>query len=431
MLACQQRKRGPQEKHSLKIERSRREGSLSSDLLAFNLLEKRGSALSNEQTPHRWKKEQLFFSGDEYFSSVLGAIDQAQKEIFIESYIWDFDGIGSKVLLHLREAQKRGVEIRLLVDGVGSFNSLPLLRPWTYENRLPLRVYHPLPFSWSRIFKMRWRGLNGLLFLFRRINKRNHRKSILIDGDSAYLGSFNISDVHLESVHGNIAWRDTGILVEGPTVRMLRRAFAKAWGSSRFDNQVDSKALIKSKVANYPSALIRLNSSIRWRYQLLRDLSQKMNRAEKRILITNAYFLPRKSVLRGLRRAARRGIFVGLCIPAKSDVWFVKSAAKSLYARLIKDGVHIYEYQPKILHAKTLVIDDWATVGSHNLNHRSLTHDLEAEAVLTDPENITKLLEAWDLDVLSSHAVTLSDLGRWSWTQRLLSRFAYWFRYWI
>jgi len=156
-----------------------------------------------------------------------------------------------------------------------------------------------------------------------------------------------------------------------------------------------------------------------------------MKLAEKRILVTSGYFLPRKSVLRGLRRAARRGIFVGLCIPAKSDVWFVKSAAKSLYYRLLKDGVHIFEYQPRILHAKTLIIDDWGTVGSHNLNHRSLTHDLEAEAVITHPENIQKLIEAWDRDVLSSSAITLKDLGKWSWPQRLLSRFAYWFRYWI
>lgn len=387
--------------------------------------------MSNEQTPQAWKKEILFFSGDEYFSSVLNAIDQASKEVFIESYIWDFDGIGQELLLHLREAHKRGVEIRLLVDGIGSFNSLPLLRPWTKDNGLPLRVYHPLPFSWSRIFKMRWRGLNGLLFLFRRINKRNHRKSIIIDGDQVFLGSFNISNVHAKMIHGEKAWRDTGVFVEGPAVRMLRRAFIKAWGSSRFDNQVDAKALVKNKVTNYPSSLLRLNSNIRWRYQLLRDLSLRMKRAEKRILITNAYFLPRKSVLRGLRRAARKGIFVGLCIPAKSDVWFVKSAAKSLYARLLKDGVHIFEYQPSVLHAKTLVIDDWATVGSHNLNHRSLTHDLEAEAVITDPENVRRLIEAWDKDVLLSKAVTLQDLGNWSWTQRLLSRFAYWFRYWI
>jgi cardiolipin synthase len=387
--------------------------------------------LSNEQTPHPWKKEQLFFSGDEYFSAVLAAIDQAKNEIFIESYIWDFDTVGTEFLIHLQAARKRGVEIRLLVDGIGSFNSLHLLRAWTQEHKLPLRIYHPLPFSWARVLRMRWRGLRGLLFLFRRINKRNHRKSILIDGDKAYLGSFNISDVHSEKNRGARAWRDTGVFVEGPTVRMLRRAFVKAWSSSRFDNQVDAKALLKSRVQSYPNALIRLNSSIRWRYQLLRDLSKRMKSAQKRILITNAYFLPRKSVLRGLRKAARRGIFVGICIPAKSDVWFVKSAAKSLYSRLISDGVHIFEYQPTILHAKTLIIDDWATVGSHNLNHRSLTHDLEAEAVITHGENIQSLIEHWDHDVLASHTVTLRDLGRWTLGQRLLSHVAYWFRYWI
>lgn len=387
--------------------------------------------MSNEQRHHHWKTERLFFDGDAYFDSVLTAIDSAQKEVLLESYIFEFDPIGQRVLQRLAAAKKRGVQVRVLVDGIGSFNWLNALRTSTTEKNIPFRVYHPLPFSLTQLRRISWKRLRQWLFLFRRINKRNHRKVILVDGEKAFLGSFNISQVHSREFMGDRVWRDTGVFVEGGAVSFLRKSYQHAWAHSRFDNQIDTSIFIKTRVQSYPNSLIRLNSKIRWRFQLLWDLSQKMKLAKHRILVTNAYFLPRKRVLSGLRRAARRGVFVGLCIPAKSDVWFVKAATRSLYLRLLKDGVHIFEYEPTVLHAKTLMIDDWATVGSHNLNHRSIRHDLEAEAVITTAANIQTLIKKWDEDVENSNAISLKELGRFGIWQRMISRIVYWFRYWI
>lgn len=396
-------------------------------------LEKRGLALSNQldRVSTIWPTERLFFDGDEYFNAIDEKISTAQHEIFVESYIFDVDALGKKLLSSLQTAAQRGVTVRLLVDGIGSYNWLGALRTECRRRQIQFRIYHPLPFSLS-LRKISWQRIRRFLALFRRMNRRNHRKVVVIDRSQAFLGSYNISHVHSRKIMAEKVWRDSGIYVEGPSVRRLHRAFMTAWSKSRFQFfRSKSKEPRRGRRSDLRSGLIRLNSKLRWRISLLRDLQLRLRSAQQRVLVTNAYFLPRQGVLRSLRKAARRGVFVGLCIPAKSDIWFLKIATKFLYYRLLKDGIRIFEYQPTILHAKTLVIDDWATVGSHNLNHRSLVHDLEVEAVVTHAENIQKLVSQWDLDVAQSKAIHLQDLGRIRWWTRLMSRFFYWFRYWI
>lgn len=382
-----------------------------------------------------WQSVEFFFSGDPYFKSALVEIAKAEKEIILESYIFNMDPIGLRILQALSEARRRGVKIMLLIDGVGSFNWLAPLKDYCLKNEIPLRVFHPLPVRVRSLRKMSWRHLRKLLFLFRRINKRNHRKIILIDEKIAYLGSFNITQVHSKEYMGGQAWRDTGVRLEGPALKQLRNACEEAWRKSRlFSSSLTSTFIKRKKRRKVMQAVdfpLRLNSKMRWRYKLLRNFNQHIKKAQKRVLITNAYFLPRRSVLRSLRRAAKRGVYVALCLPSLTDVPALRWASRSLFHRLMKDGVNIYEYQPSILHAKTLIIDDWATVGSHNLNHRSFTHDLEVEAVFTEKIHIDPLLHQWDEDIRKSRKITQSDLGKMPLWQRVFARLAYWLRYWI
>ncbi len=382
---------------------------------------------------------QLHFTGDGYFNSALKAIESAKHEVLLESYIYDLDPIGLRFLSALSAAKKRGLKVFLMVDGIGSFNWQKALERSCYEHQIPLHVYHPLPFASG--FSFSWKNLRRLLFFFRRVNRRNHRKIILIDRRHVFMGGLNISKTQSEEFLGEKAWRDTGIELEYETAmsdtHLLARAFYHTWRTSSW-----RKALLRPrsilKLPRKPRVRFpmlpqrfRLNTPPWVRYFLLRDLRRRIKLAKTRILITNAYFVPRRSVLAALRKAARRGVFVGLVLPSKTDVSFVREASRSLYYRLMKSGVHIYEYQPSILHAKTLVIDDWATVGSHNLNHRSMLHDLEIEAVVTEPEQINELVEQWDLDARKSKHYQIHDLGRFPWYQRTLSRVIYWFRYWI
>jgi cardiolipin synthase len=380
----------------------------------------------------KWDSIQLYFSGDEYFRDVLSALSSAQKEVFIESYIFDMDPIGLRVLACLKDIATRGVKVHLTVDGVGSFNWLPGLRDYCEQNHIGFRIYHAMPIRLRYLKRISWKYLRRLLFFLRRANKRNHRKIILIDGRIAFLGSLNIAQVHTKEFMGKQAWRDTGIRVEGEALEPLLRTCQRVWSRSRFLGRTFFRLPARHhRLRQHPSQILRLNSNVRWRVGLLHDLNHRIRHAQKRILITNAYFLPRKSVLRNLRRAAEKGVFVGLCVPAHSDVTSVKWASRFLYLQMLKAGIHIFEYEPSMLHAKTLVIDHWATVGSHNLNHRSFLHDLEVEAVVSDGDSISQLIQQWDQDIKQSRAITLKHLGRMPWLHRLFARVAYWFRFWL
>ncbi|MGZ5279697.1 MAG: phospholipase D-like domain-containing protein [Pseudobdellovibrionaceae bacterium] len=378
-----------------------------------------------------WEQVQLYFSGDEYFRDLIQAIGQARHEVIVESYIFDMDPIGLRLLEALALAQARGVKVQLLVDGVGSFNWVTGLHDYCQKHQIQFRIYHPLPIRISFLKKISWRSLRRILFLLKKANKRNHRKVVLIDKQKAFLGSLNISQVHTKEFLGEKAWRDTGIQVIGGPLGHLRRACLDAWVTARREKLHLRYRLTILRSRQKVDEILRLNSTIHWRYFLLRDLNRRMRTAQTRILITTAYFVPRRSVLRSLIRAAQRGVLVGLCVPAQNDILPVRWASRSLYNRLRRAGVRIYEYQPGMMHAKTLIIDDWATVGSHNLNHRSLTHDLEVEAVLDRKEWVENLVQQWDSDIQQSHQITAADLGRMTWVDRSMARLAYWFRYWL
>jgi len=380
-----------------------------------------------------WDSIQLYFSGDEYFLQVLSAINQAQKEIILESYIFDLDPIGLRILHGLRAAKDRGVHVQILVDGVGSFNWTWNLHHYCLENQIHFRIFNPLPLNLDIIRKLSWKNLRRVLFLLRKINKRNHRKIILIDRQVAFLGSLNVSQVHTTELMGKLAWRDTGIQVQGGPLPELRRSCIDAWISARVERLFWPHFLWrrKKRIQLRPNDVLRLNSTLKWRYSLLRDLNRRLGQAERRILITNAYFLPRLSILRSLRKAAQKGVYVGICLPAISDVPIIRWASRSMYHRLLRSGIHIFEYQERMLHAKTLIIDNWATVGSFNLNHRSLTHDLEVEVALNKQEWVDSMVRQWDEDLKQCREIQVSDLGQTTWRERLLSNTLYWFRYWL
>lgn len=370
---------------------------------------------------------QLIVDGDDYFQRVLSAIQQAQHEILFEAYIFSYDLVGKAMLQALKEARNRGVQVQLLVDGIGSLLSQSDLIQECGKLRIPIRFFHGLP----RAFEIqRW------LRFFSAFNNRDHRKVVLVDGKKVFLGSYNITKVHSAKEVGDEAWRDTAVELdcdpEDPNIFRLRQAFHKTWARS------DSKRFLRFRLPHLQFrkhfktfGWLRINDRISLRMSLTRDLRKRFNKAEKRILITNAYFLPRRTLVSGMKRAARRGVYVGLLLPAKTDVWFVREASRSLYRKLLKAGVYIFEYQPSVLHAKTLIIDEWATVGSYNLNHRSFLHDLEVEFGSSDPQYLQALMKQWDTDLRKSSPVTINDLNQDSWLRRGLSRALFLLRYFL
>lgn len=373
----------------------------------------------------------LFFDGDQFFSAGLTAIRTSKKEVCLETYIFQMDQIGLSFLDEMSNAVKRGVKVHLLVDGVGSMQSLGPLRHFCSENHIHFRAYHPVPFFDRRLLRRFWSLFSLSTRFFRRMNSRNHRKTLIVDHTYVLVGSFNITQVHSARVFGDLAWRDTAVAVErSDTAQVLQDAFFRAWRRASLFRRSRLEAPLGKKFLN-KLGQVRLNDRLRRRFHFARDLRRRIRTAHERILITNAYFLPRRSFISAVRRAARSGIYIAICLPAKSDVRIVRYASRTLYRRLIRSGVHIFEYQPTMLHAKTLVIDQWAAIGSHNLNHRSFMHDLEVELTFEEPEVLAGLEEQWKKDIAQSHEVTLDELAKDSIWRKMFSRLCFLFRYYL
>lgn len=356
-----------------------------------------------------WEEEKLFIDGDSYFSFLLEAIAHARSSIFMETYIFENDLMGERILTALRAASDRGVDVRLLVDGVGSADWISESFSSTGKMGFEIRVYHPLP--WQLLSPLRWSqgpAMTLVLKLFSYANSRNHRKSTIIDERIAFLGSLNVSDVHFAEVRGNSRWHDVGVRVTGEGCTSLTDAFLRAWRRAwKVGPQGQLRPALPFKAASEKvlHPLVIRNDGRRLRHRALAHRLRQIRQARHRVWIANAYFVPSGPLLRALVAAARRGVDVRLLLPASSDVSFMPWVARAFYSTLLRDGVRLFEYQPRILHAKVTLLDEHATVGSSNLNHRSLLHDLEVDVVLRDEVLLSDVQKMFEQDFLQSQEI--------------------------
>ncbi|MEY4066182.1 MAG: hypothetical protein RIR26_2390 [Pseudomonadota bacterium] len=380
-----------------------------------------------------WAEERLFIDGDRYFLSLLEAISRARSSIFMETYIFENDILGERVLAALQAAAERGVDVRLLVDGVGSAGWIS--ESFASKGRVgfEVRVYHPLP--WQLLSPWGWSqgpAMSLVLKLFSYANSRNHRKTTLIDGTIAFLGSLNVSDVHFEEARGRSRWHDVGVSVAGDGCMSLTDAFLRAW---RRGWKVGGKGQLRPALplTSLPEkvlhSLVIRNDGRRLRHKALARRLRQIRQARHRVWIANAYFVPSGPLLRALVAAARRGVDVRLLLPASSDVSFMPWVARAFYSTLLKHGVRLFEYQPRILHAKVTLLDEHATVGSSNLNHRSLLHDLEVDVVLRDEALLQDLQKMFEQDFLQSREIQSSVSHPSSLWKNVVVRLLLYFRY--
>lgn len=309
----------------------------------------------------------LLVDGAEAYPAMLDAIATAQHAVILETYTFAPDATGRRFVQALAACARRGVSVRLLVDGFGS-SSTPLrfLQP-IEDAGGRVCVYHPLRF---------WRP--------ERLTKRDHRKILAVDARVGFIGGLNISDDYAPASWGGQAWHDTQARLEGPAVRALTKMFNKTW--RRVTGEDWNTRLQPSRQCGDVPVQI-LESRITQRHTMRRAYVHAIKRAEKRICIANAYFIPDRGIRRALRNAVRRGVSVQLLLPGYSDVFPVRYASRALYGRLMQAGVEIYEWRHPMLHAKSAVIDGlWCSVGSFNLDRRSLMHNLEANIACVDPK---------------------------------------------
>ncbi len=363
-----------------------------------------------------WSEERLYFDPAQYFDELFAAIEAAKRQVIIEAYIVADDEIGNRLVERLIAARARGVEVFMLVDGVGSLNWIEECFDAVVECGVNVRVYHPLPWPLSNFFlgqKERYSFLKLLLGA----NSRDHRKVTLIDGCQLWVGSRNFTESHLN-------WRDLSICVEGSQVQEMERSFRRVWKAHFVPR------FLSQEVTFVSHTLVRINETVRLRRALLKDLNHRIENGRE-VWISNPYFIPVRSFIQTLCKSARKGCEILLLFPSKSDVPMVKWITQLYYQPLLEAGIRIFEYQPRILHSKTIIIDEWAIVGTSNLNHRSFLSDLEVDVVVTHRSNLELMRAQFSLDLRDSKEIRVENLNRLPFWQLLLGKIFYFFRGWF
>lgn len=373
-------------------------------------------------------EEQLFFSGSAYFEAMLRDINCAQNSIELETYIFYPDKLGEKFISALSAAARRGVAVRVLLDGAGSRKRDDQIASALEDAGVQARVFHPFPWSlwqWSRS-KVRVPFILKAIYLLLKINSRNHRKVCITDNKVVYVGSFNICRQHLEKELDGGGWRDTAVRLSNLDISELNIAFEAAWSHMPIQDRV--KQIFRHVQRN---PVIRLNHTRHRRRILYKDLLNRIAKTKRRIWITNAYFVPDNFLLRKLNDVATAGVDVRILLPRNSDVVFIPWASNAFYERLLKAGVRIFEYLPTMLHAKTLILDDWMLVGSSNLNHRSLLHDLEVDVNISQPKSCEALEKQFLSDLTCAKEIKLDNWEKLPLHQRIFGRLVLYLKYLI
>lgn len=340
---------------------------------------------------HIWtegNRLKLLENGEDYFPSLLKAIRDAQHEILFEVYIFTADKVGSEIAKALMDAAKRGVHVYLILDGIGSIgiseNFLTKLR----KAGVHLSIFR----QYYRLF-----SLGELSF------RRLHRKLVVVDAHIAFVGGMNITTDHLSSSNAR-SMLDFAVHVEGPVVEKIHRSM-KLFALRLQNNWREYLRLRlkrKKEWERFPgkaqSALV-LRDNLKYRKQIEGEYLRELKNAKKEIIIANAYFLPGLTFRRALIHAAKRGVQIILLLQGRAEFLVLKYATRALYKEFFDAGIQIIEYNEKILHAKVAVVDEeWATVGSCNLDVFSLFLNLEANLSVRDPtfcrELRSKLLKA-------------------------------------
>lgn len=376
-----------------------------------------------------WQSEDLYFDGDQFFDHLIRDIEAARESITVEMYIFNDDLLGRKMAAHLIAAKIRGVKVQIIVDGVGSYNFYEHLSSLFEKKGVTVKTYNPLPFLHPFYGKVNFlRKLHLALLRLLRLNKRNHRKIVTVDEHIMYAGSFNFTAEHTSfALDGK--WKDIGIRVTGPMVRYAVLNFKRNWKLRDYYRY--KKHLKRLPRSNWRHSPLRMNHTLTMKRYFHKNFLNRIHRAQNRIWFVTPYFIPRRRMIRLLGAAAARGVDVRILTTWKTDVKIFRTLQFFYFPYLLSKGVKVFQYSDTVLHAKNYIIDNWMTVGSTNLNHRSLIHDLEVDLVVQEEAN-QKMIEEHFLQLTGTlELVTAESLRTRSFVDRMMGRLYFLFRYWL
>lgn len=329
-------------------------------------------------------------NGDEIFPAKLAAVRAARTSITYAEYFWGEGVIGQQLADALAERCRAGVPVKVLLDGVGTLN-------------MPAAHLQAMERAGCRVVSFR----SLAAWDPRRHNYRNHRRILVVDGRVGISGGSGVSDKWAGDGRHQGHWRDTDVRVEGPAVEWMQAAFAENWreatrevlgGPAYFPGQQPPAGDVRVQIVR--------SSPTGGSYAAYTMALLAMASARRSILVTNPYFVLDERMIDALTDAIRRGVRVVALTPGQIDHNIVRSASRRDFGRLLQAGLEIFEYQPALLHAKTVVVDDsWATIGSTNLDNRSFALNDELNVAVYDPRFARRLAEVFERDLQHARRV--------------------------
>jgi cardiolipin synthase len=352
-------------------------------------------SLSEEGVPVTENNKTLLLNGGrEKFADLLQCIEKAKHHIHLEYFNFRNDSIAGLLFNLLIEKAKQGVEIRIIYDAFGNWsNNMPLKNnhlDFIRKNGIEIVAFDPLCFPFvNHIFC------------------RDHRKIAIIDGKIAYIGGINIADYYIRGLPEIGEWRDIHVRIEGSATGYLQKIFLSIWneitgqeidGIQYFPVHDNINGKTVAIIDRVPGKLPR---------QLEETYLKSINSAKYRIRIINPYFLPTPAIRKALKKAIARNVKVEIMISAKLDIKFTPDGVFHVAHKLMKKGADIYIYNSGFHHSKIMIVDDrFCTVGSANLDYRSLRYDYEVNAFIFDKELAGELNDIFDADVNNSTKMT-------------------------
>jgi len=350
----------------------------------------------------------LLFNGEEKFPVLIRELKKARKKIYIEYYIFNSDTIGNQIIDILIEKAQEGLEVKLIYDAVGSSISRKAVRNLKKNN---VKVHAYMPVFFSRVAH--------------KANYRNHRKIVIIDDLTGFMGGINVADNYINPNKNNLFWRDTHIMLKGESVYDLQLIFISDWffvcGEKLEPNKTTDISRVKTHI---PTAILASDSGTSDEI-ILKAFIGMISMAKNEILITTPYFIPTESMFSILKVASESGVEVKILLPERPDLRTAYYASYSYLIGMLKTGVKIYFYTKGMIHAKSMIIDnDICTVGSANMDYRSFSLNAEVNSFIIDESVTRKLKHQFYKDLEDAVEVSLEDLQSWPLYKKAASSFA-------
>ena len=347
----------------------------------------------------------LLIDGREFFPPMLEAIENARHFVLLENYLFESGVVATRFIDALIRATARGVTVKLLLDDFGALGLSHRDRIRLAEGGVETQFYNPIHFR------------KFLLNMF-----RDHRKLLIVDGEVAFVTGAGITDDFDPPRSSSRAWRDTAVRIRGPVLRDWQELFVRFWNRhAPIPLALPAPAPAPASDGVRGRVAVTVPLAIQ---DIKRSLYNRVRHAQTRVWIATAYFVPSRKVRRALKQAAQRGVDVRLLLPGPhTDHPAVRHAGRRFYSGLLRAGARIFEYQPRFLHAKTLLCDGWVSLGSSNLDRWNLRWNLEANQEVDDPAFAGAARAMFEADFGDSNECHYEVWHRRPWHARLREQF--------